>query len=311
MDQLTAMRVFTAVAEEGGFAPAARRLGLSSSAVSRHIADLEQHLAIELIRRTTRRLSLTEAGLRYRARAETVLDEISAMDAEAGAFGHAPTGALRITSAPQFGEQFLAPVTAAFLRAYPEIKLDLDLSGRVVDLVAEGFDAALRSGPLPSSALRSRILAEPAYIPCASPDYLERAGHPRHPTDLTRHDCIRWWRTGPMTTWRFLDGETVIPVPVRGRFSVTSGLAQRHGALAGLGVALFLPGMVEADLAAGRLTRVLEDYPPERSRISLIWPPTSVMPLKLRVFIDFLVEALHKADAPEDVRPPEPPRGED
>ncbi|MEO1328079.1 MAG: LysR family transcriptional regulator, partial [Pseudomonadota bacterium] len=261
MDQLTALRVFVAVAEEQGFAPAARRLDMSTSAVSRHVADLESHLGAALLYRTTRRLSLTESGQRYLAHARCVLEQISTMDAEVGEETAVPKGRLRISAVPVFGEQFLAPAAVAFMRRYPEVRLELDLNERIVDLVAENFDAAIRSGPLPDSSFRARALAEPTYLCCASPEYIARAGAPRHPHELTEHNCIHWYFRGPKAVWRFLDGDQLLSVSVTGRYAVTSALAQREAVRAGLGVALFLPGVVDEDLASGRLVRVLEDYP--------------------------------------------------
>lgn len=296
MDQLAAIRVFIAVAEESGFAPAARRLGASTSAVSRHIAELETHLGAELLRRSTRRVSLTEAGERYLKRASGLIDELSALDSEVADLAAAPRGTLRISASPTFGDFVVSPIAARFVREYPDITLDLEFTDRVVDIVAEGYDAALRAGALRDSALRSRRLATVSHVLCASPEYIARRGAPERPEDLVEHDCIMWrWRSKQLI-WRLMDGDRVVEVPVSGRFYAGSDIAEREGARAGVGVALLNRVLAEDDLKSGRLVRVLEDYPEAPWPITAVWPAARAMPLKLRVFIDFLADALHKVD---------------
>lgn len=295
MDLYSAMRVFVSVAQHGGFAPAARLLGMSTSAVSRHVADLEAHLATPLITRTTRRLSLTEAGERYLPRALAILDDLSALDAELSDFAAAPTGRLRITSSPAFGDYFLAPIVAQFSRANPQMKIEIDFGERVVDVVAEGYDAAIRAGWLPDSSLKRRLLAHFHFVACASPEYLSSAPPLERPEDLIHHHCIRWLWRRTTVPWRFRDGDRKVEVVVSGRFSASSTTAEREGARAGLGIALVSPEAVSADLERGRLVQVLPEFEPEPMPINIVWPAAPSTPRKLRLFIDFLVEALHKS----------------
>ena len=296
MDQLAAMRVFIAVAEENGFAPAARRLGLSTSAVSRHVADLEAHFSAALLHRTTRRLRLTEAGARLLPRAAALMEELGAIEEEVRDLSATPKGRLRISASPTFGDYVLAPIAAEFVRAYPEIKFELELSHRLVDVVAEGFDAVLRAGPPRGSDLMSRRIAEARYTLCASPAYLASAPPLKRPEDLTRHSCIHWVYYDAPARWRFADGPEWIEVDIGGRFVAASSIAEREAARRGLGVALLSPVLIEEDLKAGRLVEVLPEFPAKPFAITMLWPNGRSTPLKLRVFIDFLTQALHKLD---------------
>lgn len=292
MDRLTAMRVFVRVAEHGGFAAAARSLGLSTSAVSRHVAELEAHLGTALLRRTTRRVGLTEAGTRYLPRAAALLDGIETLDAEIAALETTPRGTLRLSVPPGLGDALVAPVFAPFLARYPEIALELDITEREVDLVAEGYDAALRAGALPDSALIARRLPDIAFVACASPDYCARRGTPRRPEELAAHDCLPWHRRHAPQVWVFLDGDRRIELTVTGRYTSNSGETQAGAARAGLGVALLPPFAVRDDLAAGRLRRLLEGFAIEPLPFALVRPPGPPEPRRLRVFTDFLVATL-------------------
>lgn len=287
------MIVFVAVIDQGGFAPAARALGMSASAVSRHIQELEQALGAQLLRRTTRRLSLTEAGERYLPSAREILANIRDLHDEIASLHETPRGRLRITASHGFGDYTLSPITARFAAKYPELSLEIDHTNRVVDLVAEGYDAGVRSGHLRDSSLLSRRIAELDFVCCASPKYLAERGAPERPEDLARHDCVHWrWRDGTMT-WRFYERGAANPPPVevlvRGRFLVSGVLAEREGARAGLGVALLPPAQIAEDFAEGRLVPLLENFEPEKEPISIVWPGGGQTPRKLRVFIDFVV----------------------
>lgn len=296
MDQIVAMRVFIAVAEENGFAPAARRLGLSTSAVSRHVADLEAHLSAALLNRTTRRLSLTEVGSRFLPRAAALIDELGEIEEEVRDFTAAPKGRLRISASPTFGDYVLAPIATQFVRAYPEIAFEMEVSHRLVDVVAEGYDAVLRMGELPDSDLRSRRIAEARNTLCASPEYLAAAPPLNRPEDLAAHNCIHWVYRDAPARWRFADGSRWVEVDVSGRFVAASSVAEREAAREGLGVALLAPVLIEDDLRTGRLVEVLPDFPAKPFAVTLLWPSGRSTPLKLRVFIDFLTAALQKLE---------------
>jgi DNA-binding transcriptional LysR family regulator len=292
VNTLQAMSVFVHVAELGGFAPAARRLGLSTSAVSRHVAELETAVGAQLLRRTTRRLSLTEAGTRYLPRARAIVEEVDALHTEIGERHAAPSGLLRVSLPPGTGNFTLAPLAIEFLTRYPDIALELDVTERVVDLVAEGYDAAVRAGPLVDSSLASRKLIDLHFVTCASPAYCARYGMPDRPEDLSRHSCIHFPRRRGDMVWTFTDGDRRIPVRVSGRYVINDIDAERRAALAGLGIVALTWYDAHEDLEAGRLIRLLPAFDYEPFPITFVWPRAAIEPRKLRLFIDFIAEAL-------------------
>jgi DNA-binding transcriptional LysR family regulator len=292
MNPHASMTVFVEVARAGSFSAAARKLNLSTTAVSRHVADLERMLGVTLLRRTTRHVSPTEAGARYLPRARAILEAIEQLNAEIGAVDPTPRGKLKITAPPAVGNEVIAPLAVDFVEAYPEIELEIDLSERLVDLVAEGFDAAVRAGPLESSSMIAHRIVELRYLICASPSYLERRGAPKRPADIGDHDCIHWRAAAGGGAWSFVkDGERVT-VPIRGRLLISHFATQREAALRGVGLAILPLLSVREDLEAGRLVSVLPDYEAHRGELSLVRPPTPFEPPKLRAFIDFITAAL-------------------
>lgn len=290
------MSAFVAVARAGSFAGAARWLGRSTTTVSRQVADLEGALGAALLRRTTRHVSPTEAGARLLPRATAILDEIERLRGDISGDEAAPRGLLRITAPSAIGRELIAPLAVDFLRAHPEIDLDLSLTERVVDLVGEGYDAALRAGILPDSSLVTRRIADLGYRLCASPAYVDARGLPAVPGELDRHDCLSW-RTGDGTAaavaWRLRRDGVEAPPPGRFRLTVPDMASLRVAVLRGLGLAL-LPDTddLRAALAAGRLVEALPDWRPASSPISLVRPPLPFEPARLRVFIDFATAAL-------------------
>lgn len=288
----TSMTVFVAVARAGGFSAAARKLNMSTTAVSRHVADLETMLGVVLLRRTTRQVSLTEVGARYLPRAEAILGEIEQLNAETSASDSTPSGKLRVTAPPAIGNEVITPIAIDFLEAYPEIELEIDLTERLVDLVAEGFDVAIRAGPLESSSMIAHRIVQMRYVICASPSYLEWRGVPMQPQDIGGHDCIYWRAAAGGGTWSFAkDGERVT-VPIRGRLLISNFTAQREAALRGLGLAILPMLLARRDLEVGRLMAVLPDYEVYHGVLSLVRPRMPFEPPKLRVFIDFITAAL-------------------
>lgn len=294
MNPHRAMTVFVEVARAGGFSAAARRLEMSTTAVSRHVADLERMLGVTLLRRTTRHVSPTELGARYLPRAEAILDEIEGLHAEIGAIDPTPRGKLRITAPPAVGNAVIAPLAVDFVEAYPEIELEIDLTERLVDLVAEGFDAAIRAGPLESSSMIAHRIVELRYVLCASPGYLERRGTPERPDDVGLHDCIHWRGAAEGGAWRFFRDGTQVSVPIRARLLISSFAAEREAAVRGLGLAILPLLTLRDDLEAGRLVVVLAGYEVDRGLLSLVRPPTPFEPPKLRAFIDFITTALRE-----------------
>lgn len=294
VNQHAAMTVFVEVARAGSFSAAAHKLNMSTTAVSRHVVDLERLLGVTLLRRTTRHVSPTEEGARYLPRAEAILGEIEQLNAEISASDPTPRGKLKITAPPAVGHEVIAPIVVDFVEAYPEIEVEIDLTERLIDLVAEGFDAAIRAGPLENSSMIAHQIVEMRYLICASPSYLERRSSPERPQNISEHDCIHWRAAASGGAWSFVkDGERV-SVPIRARLLITNFAAQREAALRGLGLAILPLLSVREDLEAGRLVPVLPEYEVHRGALSLVRPPTPFEPPKLRVFIDFITDALRQ-----------------
>ena len=294
MNPHTSMTVFVEVARAGSFSAAAHKLNMSTTAVSRHVADLERMLGVTLLRRTTRCVSPTEVGARYLPRAHAILEEIEQLNAEISAVDPTPRGKLKITAPPAVGNEVIAPLAVDFVEAYPEIELEIDLSERLVDLVAEGFDAAIRAGPLESSSMIAHRIVELRYLICASPSYLERRGVPKRPDDIGDHDCIYWRVAAGGGGWSFVKNGEHVTVPVRGRLLISNFAAQREATLRGVGLAILPLLSVREDLEVGRLVSVLPDYEVYHGVLSLVRPPTPFEPPKLRVFIDFITTALRE-----------------
>src|SRR5919204_6838485 len=205
MDRLAAIQVFAQVVEAGSFAKAAERLSLSTSAASRHVADLEGHLQTRLLNRTTRRVSLTESGRAFFERAVQLLGDLAEAEAEASRAAVVPRGTIRLTTSVNFGVRHVAPAIADFMAEHPEVRFDVSLSDRVVDLVEEGFDLAIRIGAPGSDNVVARKLGETRLVPCASPQYLRTHGAPQVPEDLARHNCFTYEYVMPRNVWRFRD----------------------------------------------------------------------------------------------------------
>jgi DNA-binding transcriptional LysR family regulator len=294
MDRHVAMSTFVAVARAGSFSAAARSLNLSATAVSRHVADLERMLGVALLRRTTRHVSPTEAGAQYLPRAEAILAEIERLDSETSALDPTPRGRLRITAPPAVGNEVIAPLSVDFVEAYPEVDLEVEFTERLVDLVAEGFDAAIRAGPLESSSMIAHRIVEMRYLICASPSYLERRGVPERPHDIGEHDCIHWRAAAERGAWGFAKDGARVSVAIRGRLLMSNFAAAREAAVRGLGLAILPLLTVRDDLEAGRLIPVLPDYEAHHGILSLVRPPTPFEPPKLRAFIDFITGALRE-----------------
>ena len=294
MNQITAMSVFVAVAEAGGFSEAARRIPMSTTAVSRHVADLEQMLGVTLLRRTTRQISLTEVGAQYLPRAQAILGELELLNSEISDTGTTPRGRLRITAPPAVGREWIAPLVVDFIAAFPEIDIELNLTERVADLVAEGFDAAVRAGQLASSTMIAHRLVEIPYRVCASPDYLSRKGAPQKPDEVASHACIHWCSATGDAVWTFRRDGASTRVPIKGRLLVSDFSVERNAALRGTGLAILPLLSVRDDIADGRLVTVLDDWEIESSGLSLVRPAAPFEPPKLRVFIDFMTNALRK-----------------
>lgn len=295
MNPLVAMSVFVEVARARGFSAAARKLGMSPTAVSRHVADLEGMLGVTLLRRTTRHVGPTELGARYLPRAEAILDEIDGLNAEIRAVDDpTPRGKLKVTAPPAVGHELIAPLAVDFVEAYPGIELEIDFTERLVDLVAEGFDAAIRAGPLESSSMIAHRIVELRYLLCASPAYLKRRGVPERPEDIGGHDCIYWRAAAEVGTWSFVKDGTPYSVPIRGRLLMSNFAVERAAVLRGLGLGILPMLSIRDDLEAGRLVSLLPEYEVNQSVLSLVRAATPFEPPKIRAFIDFITAGLRR-----------------
>ena len=289
MDQLAAMRALRRVVELGSFTAAADALGISHTVVSRQISHLEARLGAQLLNRTTRRFALTTAGAEYYAACQQILDALDDADRAVGQHQANPSGTLRINAAMAFGTEELAHWLPRFLERYPALQVDLVCNDRVVDLIEEGFDVALRlARDLPDSTLIARRLASSQVMLVASPDYLRRHGTPRTPHDLPRHNCLTYSQLARPREWRFTapDGADVA-VTVQGSLQANNGVALRTVALAGTGIATTASFIVHEDVRRGALVRVLPDYTIRPRELYLLYPHSRHLSPKVRVFVEF------------------------
>ncbi len=289
MDRLLCERMFVAVLEAGSFAAAAQRLGTSSGQASKLVSRLETELGVRLLHRTTRALAATEAGQVYFDRMRGILDEFDAVETEVRNAAQLPRGKIRMSAPLSFGTLRLAPVLADFAKAYPEISLDVHFSDRLVNLVDEGFDLAVRVGKPGDSALISRKLCQSQVIVAASPAYLAQRGRPERPEDLVGHDCLIDTNYRDPQHWSFRNGQRIA---VAGRLAFSNASACMIAAEAGLGIASSPDFVLAESLKAGRLQPLLTGYQEPPLGVFALYPSGRQLALKMRVLIDFLVAAL-------------------
>jgi DNA-binding transcriptional LysR family regulator len=289
MDRLDAMAAFMAVADLRGFAQAARRLGLSPSAVTRLVAALEERLSIRLLQRTTRSVTLTDAGARYLDRARRILADVEEAEDAAQAERTEPTGRLVVTAPNVFGRLEVAPLMSTFLARYPAVAGELTLSDRNVNLVEEGIDAAVRIGVLDDSSLFARKVGETRRVVVASPKFLSRRKKPRAPSDVASHDVIHFTGMEPAAAWRFVSDGRPTSVAFRPRLVTNSADAAIHHAEAGGGLTMVLAYQVAESIRAGRLAVVLARHEPPPLPIQLVYPTTRLLSAKVRAFVDLAV----------------------
>lgn len=286
------MSVFIAVVDAGSFIGAVDGLRMSKAAVSRHVDALEQRLGVRLLQRTTRRLSLTDDGRTFYQRAKEVLSALD--DAEAALTSRAaePSGVIRVNVPLTFGVDHLAPLWPRFLNAHPKVDLDITLNDRVVDLVDEGYDLAVRIGAMPDSTLVSRHLADTRMILCATPRYLAQHGTPHVPRDLAAHRVLAYTNSASRDEWTFTgpDGHTVA-TRLHARVYSNNGDTCRAIALGDGGIMLQPRFMLDADLRAGRLCEIMPDHQAGTLGIYAVYPTRKQLPLKVRRLVDFLVES--------------------
>jgi DNA-binding transcriptional LysR family regulator len=292
MDKLTGMAVFARVIDAGSFTAAAAQLGMSKSAVSKAISALEDRLGARLLNRTTRRLALTEVGRAFYERCARIVAEAEEAELAVTHLQLTPRGTLRVNAPMSFGALHLGPALAVFLARYPELKVDLELSDRFVDLLEEGYDVAVRiAAALPDSSLIARRITVDDAVICASPAYWQRHSRPRVPADLERHACVTYAYNPNPREWPFVaaDGRP-INVRVDGPLHTNNGEATLHVALAGLAVVRLPRFICGPELAPGRLEAVLADATPPPNGIYAIYPHNRHLSAKVRAFVDFLIE---------------------
>jgi DNA-binding transcriptional LysR family regulator len=287
--ELEDLRSFVEVVASGGLIRAAVRLGVSKSIVSRRITRLEAELGTRLLTRTTRGISPTEAGAEFKVRCDRILSEIEEARDAVAQQGRSVRGRLRLSAPLAFGVRHLAPVLGDLARLHPTLEVDVSYTDRVVDLLGERFDAAIRIGSLSDSSLVARRIAPVHAVLVASPDYLSRRGRPRTPQDLTAHECLIY--TGSLVPeWQFGSGRRRVSIRPEGRLRSDSGEAILQWAIAGLGIADLPSFLVSDAIASGALEPILRDYPRPEYGIHVVRPPGSHVPGKVRVLIDTLVD---------------------
>jgi len=292
VDKFEAMSAFVAVAKARGFSAAARQLGIPLATINRRVLDLEREMSVRLLHRSTRQVVLTEIGQSFFVTCERILDEVrEAQEAATGEY-RAPKGLLTITAPMGFGRLYLQPVALEFLAAFPDINLKLVLVDRVVHLIDENIDLALRISELPDSSLIARPLGHVQMVVTASPGYLERHGLPKQPSDLMQQDCIAWSSVEPLNSWWFREGASDRTFPVRTRLATSSADSAISAAHAGLGLVQTTSYQAEPGLRDGRLTLVLRAFECAPTPVSLVYARQRLLPLKVRAFIDFAVPRL-------------------
>ena len=291
MDQLESMRLFVRVVEAGSFSTVARALRITQPTVSKAIAALESRLGAQLLRRTSRKLSLTEAGREYYQSAMRLLGELDAVESRVTR-GHAsPSGLLRVTLPAGVARLHLVPLLPAFLSRFPDVDLDIDVSDRFVNLVEDGFDLAIRVGGLTDSTLIARQIAVGPRVTVATPAFLAREGEPRSPADLERFSCLPFTSQGAARPWVFTGREGRTVVHPQGRVRANDAESIRAMVLADAGIAHAAGWLFAAELASGAVRSLLRDYLAEPATISVVYPDRRGLTTRARAFIDFLAEA--------------------
>ena len=298
MDQFAAMATFVRVVEAGSLSGAARSLPSSLTSVSRQISALEDLFGTRLLLRTTRRLALTDDGRLFYDRAKSILGELKEVELALSSGRQQPSGRLRISAPSLMGRLLIAPLLAEFLRRHPAVSVELLLLDRVVDMIEEDIHLSLRVGHLPDSQLVARKLADVQMIVCAAPAYLKRFGVPQSPTDLSHHACLVFSDTPGVGEWRFKENaKAECKIRIAGRLWINSLDALVAAATDGAGLVRVPSWQIRAELAAGRLRRILRDHEPAPAPVHLLLQSSRLASPKIRVFADYLVEQLRHADA--------------
>ncbi|MGV6839709.1 MAG: LysR family transcriptional regulator [Planktomarina sp.] len=295
MDRLTEMEAFATVVDQGGFTDAARKMGISKSAVSKHVSSLEARLGARLLNRTTRRVSPTEIGLAYYDRARRVLTDAGEADALVTSMQSAPSGLLRISVATDFGVNHMSPVLGEFLQAFPEITVNMVLNNRYVELISEGYDMAIRIGEMEDSSLRARKITDTSRRMIASPEYFAKHGRPEKIDDLNNHKLLHYSNQAGGGYWKITapSGEKR-QIRTAGWLTVNDGQSLLNAAIAGLGIAYLPSFLFDEALEQGLVEEAMPELPIETQGIYAVYPPGRFTQPKVRAFIDFLVDTFNE-----------------
>ena len=297
MDRWTELEVFVQIADSGSISRAAEALGMSVSAASRYLMTLEERLNTRLVHRTTRQLSLTGEGEIFCERCRDILGSVREAEASISEAARNPTGLLRVQASLSFCLLHLTPLIPAFTERYPGIRIEIVAANRYHDIIENGIDVAVRTRRVEAdSQITIRRLAQTRRLLAAAPSYLERHGTPGHPEELGRHRLLLYTLADSWNELRFRQGAETVTVPVNGAVNANDGQLLRAAALGGLGILAQPTYIIQADLAAGRLVRVLDDWDLPRLTMNIAYPTRAFLPAKTRLFIDFLVEDFRRND---------------
>jgi DNA-binding transcriptional LysR family regulator len=292
MDRFESMSTFVAVVEARGFSAASRKLGMPLATVSRKVSELEEQLRAQLLVRSTRSIALTDTGRAYFQTCRKLLEDLAEAERLASGEYSAPRGTLIVAAPTVFGRLYIAPIIMDFLKAYPDIDIELRLGDTSGNLIEEQTDVAVRVGELGDSGLIAIRAGEIRHVVAASPEYLAKRGVPAHPRDLVEHDCITLLPWESSTEWLFSDGKRVEKHPVRSRLTVTSAETAADAAIAGLGITHLFCYQVSRQIGTGQLSLVLRDFEPPGFPVHLVYPSREHVPQKLRAFLDFVLPRL-------------------
>jgi DNA-binding transcriptional LysR family regulator len=299
MDRVSSMLSFVKVVEHGGFSSAARQLNLATSVVTTHVKSLEDRLHVRLLNRTTRNVSLTEAGEAYYERCVQILSEIENAEEAAQVLQSKPRGILRLNTSPGI-PRLIAPSIAEYGALYPDVTVHLAATGRILDLVEEGFDLALWFAAVADPSLIVRRLAHYRMVVCASPEYLARRGRPKHPSELTKHNCVIFYDAPTLgkhgRDWQFSGADGDFSVQTSGTLETNSFITFREAAIHGQGIIMTPRPLVFDDLRAGTLVPILSEFLPKQFSVDALYPNREYLPAKVRTFIDLLAKNLRQID---------------
>lgn len=290
MDKVMSMRVFSAVAKNNSFSDAAKKLSISKAMASKHVQYLENSLGVRLLNRTTRKLNLTDVGSAYYDKVDAILADIDETELAISQLNSEPKGKLRIMAQPSFGAFHLSRALSVYLRKYPDVTTEIELSNRMPDLVEDEIDLAFHVGELDDSTFVARKIASARRVICASPYYLKQNGTPQTPDDLSKHNCMIYAPRTALKEWDFINNKEKIKTKISGDIQCNDGDALRIAAIQGCGIAQLPTYMVGLDIQSGRLKALLEDYEPEKLPVYAIYNHRKYLSAKIQTLIDYMYE---------------------